>query len=228
MKRLFALLFLPLLLVGAPAEVVNLYSGKPQELPGEGAWSLAAAHGRILATGQAENGRISLNLPVLEPGSTLEATLTFGGGPERKLRFHSLQPLRGCSALPLHPDDARLAEQLKALGLGEGDGEKLPVIGSRFEANPGRLTIVFSTKSDFPLPLPAAWKSLTLHHAKIPGRLSVYASKKENLADADGDGSCLEIRLDAKTRLLLLTPGFDLGEIENVLLLKQILKEKQP
>ena len=65
MKHLFAiLLFLVIALpfLYADNAVLNLWSGKLYDFPGDGKWQLVAAHGRVLAEG---NGCIRFQLPAL-------------------------------------------------------------------------------------------------------------------------------------------------------------------
>ncbi|MDD3155420.1 MAG: hypothetical protein PHS41_11185 [Victivallaceae bacterium] len=188
------------------AEPVNLWSGRSQNLPGTGKWVLAAEHGRVLGSGE---GEARVDIPALADGATLDAFLTRNGKPQ-KVRFHSPRPLTGVSIPEV--DNNRTAQKLSALG-------------AQTE-NKGKIGFRFPDKCDFPLNLGADFEVITMLRAKNPGQLSVLYDKKEQFLDINGDFTCAILRKGLKITIVF-TPEFDLDNIENVLLVKQRLKENE-
>ena len=213
-------------------EVVNLWSGRPVTLPGNGRWTITTGHGRILASG---HGEIRLELPALEPGTALDAELTLNG-EKQKLRFHSPQPLSGWSIAgdnSLPPQQLRLLMQLGAGLLAEPpdlrpDGIAvtggLPPATDRTDFPAGKLTLCFPDKRDFPLAIGGGWERISGGCAKNSGVLSVYYGRKEQQLDLNGELTWIRLEKEGM-RIVIFTPGMDLNEIDNVLLVRQFMEE---
>ncbi len=204
-------------------EVVNLWSGRDQTLPGNGAWSIAAEHGRILASG---DGTVRFELPALADGATLDTVLT-RDGKAQKVRFHSPKPLTGiyagCQDLPKKKENRLIQYGLPAAF------KRLPEIwfcGAFPPKVAGRLFFVFADRRDFPQNIGNDWESISLKRAKNPGRLSVLYDKKEQSLGLDGDFTYAMLRKNKKI-VVVFSPEFDLEKIENVLLLKQLVEENE-
>lgn len=222
MKFFRFLLFLLALSLNAD-EVVNLWSGRDQTLPGNGAWSLAAEHGRILASG---DGPARFELPALADGATLDAVLT-RGGKTQKVRFHSPKPLTGiyagCQDLSKKKEKLLIQYGLPAAF------KRLPEIwfcGAFPPKAAGRLFFFFADRRDFPRNIGKDWESISLEHAKNPGYLSVLYNKNEQELKLDGDFTYAVLRKNNKL-VVVFSPEFDLEKIENVLLLKRLAKENE-
>ena len=85
-----------------------------------------------------------------------------------------------------------------------------------------------SKKIGIPEPPPKfgnVYDEISLIRAKNHGRLSVLYEKKEQLLDLTGVFFCAVLRKGEKTTVVF-SPEMDLDEIENILLIKQILKEE--
>ncbi|MDD2478361.1 MAG: hypothetical protein PHS31_00550 [Victivallaceae bacterium] len=200
---------------------INVWSGREVVLSGNGDWQIAAEHGRILASG---NGEVKLNLPPLNDGTSLDADLTLDG-KTRKIRIWSPKPLVGIYAeiIDLSP---KITKQLQQYGFPTAI-KKPPEIRFCRNFSPhsdGRISLVFPDKWGFPLALGLDWEKISLCNAKIPGKLSVLLDKREQTADIVGSGSYIEL-VKGKSRIYVFSPEFNFDEIENVLLIKQLIKE---
>lgn len=205
------------------SEVVNLWSGREQSLPGNGEWQISADHGRILASGR-EN--VKINLPALIDGTTLHATLRTKDTTQT-IRFWSPRPLAGtlagCTGLP-----GKMEKKLMEYGLSHS-AEKSPDIWfcNAWPQNAdGRLFLIFPEERDFPMNLDAAWKEIQLKRCKIPGKLGVLLDRKERVLDSRADFSYVLLR-DSKKTCVFFSPGFDLEQMENMVLIKQLIEENK-
>lgn len=221
MKRLFAiLLFLVIALpfLYADNAVLNLWSGKLYDFPGDGKWQLVAAHGRVLAEG---NGCIRFQLPALPAGSSLDAYLE-NGGKKQKLCFYSPRLFTGiqATAFDLNIKHEKILQNSGVL-LVSLKGKSIGFATHIVENFPGKILFVFPQKKDFPLKLDDKWTTISLHHTKNSGRLSVLYNEKEKILD--NNGSCTYVKLKKRGRyVIMFSPDFDLENIENALLIKHI------
>ena len=199
---------------------IDLWSGREVTLPGEGAWTLFAGHGRVLRSG---TGDARFTIPALPAGATLEACLT---RVEKNwdICFHSPAPLAGFPA-----ESVELPAEKEALlhryGVAQ-DGEEKS--GIRFsgvfpaEMQNTRMVLVFPEQRDFPLSFGSGWTEILLRHAKEPGKLGVLSSRGEQRLDLDGTFSYAVLRRE-KQKVVVFSPDFDLGKIENILLIRSLL-----
>ncbi len=221
MKHLFAiLLFLVIALpfLYADNAVLNLWSGKLYDFPGDGKWQLVAAHGRVLAEG---NGCIRFQLPALPAGSSLDAYLE-NGGKKQKLCFYSPRLFTGiqATAFDLNIKHEKILQNSGVL-LVSLKGKSIGFASHIVENFPGKILFVFLRKKDFPLKLDDKWTTISLHHTKNSGHLSVLYNEKEKLLD--NNGNCTYVKLKKRERyVIMFSPDFDLENIENALLIKNI------
>ncbi len=209
-------------------EVVNLFSGRECTLPGRGKWSLAAEHGRILASGTAVQDVIVLSLEAIKPGTSLDLTLRDSNGV-RKLRFWSPEVLPGIAAdFRMRTEQGKVA-RLKGLGLVEASGKSDGIVFTdTLEQCNGRLNFCFSEKSDYPLSIPEDWEYIGLSNDPgNRGSLSIVLNKEERVVDVDGQAKYLEIKKGATT-IIVMGPENACENIDDVLLIKKIIaKEKR-
>lgn len=217
--------FLPLLaLTLCGEETMNLWSGRLVTLPGSGSWRICAEHGRILASG---NGEVRVELPPLEPGTTLDAEL-IRDNSRQKLRFHSPQLLQGHVATMDHsfPDSVPLHKL--GCGILAEPAFMRPNEATFTDTFPERLssfrTFCFPDKRDFPLPIGRDWDSVLAFRTKNPGTLSVLYDQKEQILDLTGDFTCVLLKTGNK-QLVLFSPDLNLDHVDNALLLKQLLDD---
>lgn len=204
------------------SEIVNLWSNQEIVMPGTGKWKLTAPHGRILAAG---DGEARFLISSLVDGTTLDAVL-IRNDRKQMLRFHSPKPLTG-----IYADMLNLSEKQKKtlirLGLPSSWKEQPEIrfCGIFPHDDTGRIFLVFPDRHDFPMNIGNDCDSVALIHGKNHGRLSVLYDKKEHRLDLNGDFSCAVLRKGEKT-VVVFSPDLDLNEIENILLIKQIIKEE--
>ena len=221
MKRLQLTLFFLLAALPAAlgAEPLNFWSGQWCELPGNGKWQIVAKHGRVLASG---NGAIKFQLPPLKAGTALTADLKTEKGV-LNLRFHSPAPLSGITATEVDLP-AALFKQLKNYGVNfTGTPENNIVFSTSIKnAAPGKLLLVFTQKSDFPITFEKTWKTICDCDVSVPGTLGISFTKQEKIIDNNGEYNYIQLEKD-KRKLFIFPPDFDLKNIENVVLLKYII-----
>lgn len=224
MKKIicFILPLLALTLYGE--ETIHLWSGRMVSLPGSGSWQICAVHGRILASG---SGDVRVEIPLLEPGTSLDAEL-IRNGKKQKLRFLPQKVLRGCSAIMDNslPDSVPLYK----LGCGIlatpsiGVSPDNPIFTGNF---PEKLfhfrTFCFPDKRDFPLAIGKIWDSVSAFRTENPGTLSVLYDKKEQILDMTGNFTYILLKTEGK-QLFIFSPDFNLDNVNNALLLKQLLE----
>ena len=218
----FVLPLLVLTLCGE--ETIHLWSGRIVTLPGNGSWQICAEHGRILASGK---GDVRIELPPLEPGSTLDAEL-IRNCRKRKLRFHSQKVLQGHVATM----DNSLPDSVPLYELGCGilaepsivRPDKPTFTGNFPETLSCFRTFCFPDKRDFPLAIGKKWDSVSAFHAKNPGMLSVLYDKREQILDMTGNFTYILLKTGGK-QLFVFSPDFNLDNVDNVLLLKQLLDD---
>ena len=218
----FVLPLLALTLYGE--ETIHLWSGRLVTLPGNGSWQICAEHGRILASG---NGDVRVELPPLEPGTALDADL-IRNGKKRKLRFHSQKMLHRHVATV----DNSLPDSVPLYKLGCGILAEPSIVRSdqpTFTGNfPETLscfrTFCFPDKRDFPLTIGKKWDSVSAFRAKNPGTLSVLYDKKEQILDMTGNFTYILLKFEGK-QLFIFSPDFNLDNVDNVLLLKELLDQ---
>lgn len=222
MKIISVMIFFFMVWGANAQQVTNVWLGREVVLPGNGAWQLAAEHGRIIASG---DGEVKLNLPPLTDGTSLDADLTLDGKTQ-KIRVWSPKPLLGIYAgiVDLPPKTTKILEQY---GLPDvlKESPEIWFVPSFSAKKKGRILLIFPDKWSFPLALGSDWAKISLCTAKIPGKLSVLIDNKEQIADISGAWSYVELA-QGKTRTYIFSPEFDFDEIENVLLIKQLIEEK--
>lgn len=205
------------------SEMMDLWSDREIVMPGTGKWELTSFHGRILATG---NGEARFSIPPLVSGTTLDAALIRNNRKQR-LRFHSPKPLTGINAgmLELPEKQKRALIRLGVPSSSKKDRPEIWFCGAFPPNGTGRIFLVFPDRRDFPMNIGNVYDEISLIRAKNHGRLSVLYEKKEQLLDLTGVFFCAVLRKGEKTTVVF-SPEMDLDEIENILLIKQILKEE--
>ncbi len=206
-------------------DTLNLFTGKQQEVDGEGSWQLTAEHGRVLAMGVAENGKIIINLPEMDPGTVLDATLK-SQKSTTKVKLYSPAILTGITA-KVDMGKRTVSNMLKEYGVAAPSAGKEKIIfADTLPKCTALLNFLFTEKNYFPMKLDGAWQTISLFDAKIAGTLSVIINKEEQIADIKGNAAYLELKNNDR-RVIVLAPEFNLSNIEHVLLIKQITtKEK--
>ena len=212
MKKMICLVLPLLALTLYGEETIHLWSGRIVTLPGNGSWKICAEHRRILASGK---GDVRIELPPLVPGSSLDAEL-IRNGKKQKLRFHSQKVLQGHVATIDNslPDSVPLYK----LGCGilaepsSGRPDKATFTGIFPETLSSSLIFCFPDKRD----------SVSAFRAKNPGILSVLYDKKKQILDMTGDFTYILLKSEGK-QLFIFSPDFNLDNVDNVLLLKQLL-----
>ena len=224
MKHHFAILLilafaLPIL-HGADDAVLNLWSGKSYDFPGNGKWQIVAKHGRVLASG---DGRIHFQLPALQAGAILEAYLKTGT-EKRKLCFYSPRLFAGIpiTALGL---SLKYEKFLQKAGFIFKEKTRQDIVFSSYIADDfsGKIMFVFPGKEDFPLKLDGKWTTISLHRTKNSGCLSVLYDEKDKVLD--NNGKCTYAILKKNGRVVIVfSPDFELENIENILVIKYIIE----
>ncbi len=224
MKHHFAILLilafaLPIL-HGADDAVLNFWSGKSYDFPGNGKWQIVAKHGRVLASG---NGSIKFQLPPLKAGTTLNADLKTANGV-KKLRFHSPAPLSGITATEFELPAAQL-KLLKNYGVNFTEKSNTDIVFSSSiqKLSPGKLQLLFTQKADFPITFEKTWKTICDFDVSATGSLGINFTKQEKIIDNNGEYNYITLEKDQR-KLVIFPPGFDLKNIENVILLKYIIE----
>lgn len=201
---------------GAGEGIINVWSGREQSVPvAGGSWTLAAEHGRELASGE---GAVTLNLPALKPGTFVDALLTVGETP-RKLRIWSP------SILPALSCDSPKLKRIFYDKLGVTKEAATILATDRFPekgSEEAKTVLVFPAKRAFPLSLEGAWDEISMLHGDVPGTLGVILDQKERTADNNGDWSCIILRR-GKRRVAVFSPDFDFAAVDNILLLRRLL-----
>ncbi len=208
------LLMLPCFWLSAE-EVTDVWSGQEASLSGNGTWRLESGHGRILASGV---GEVRFTLPAMTDGTNLDAVLVVNG-EKRKVRVWAPAllnlPKSGIPGLDrrlLSPPPPEEGADVRAVQ--EFDPEN----------QAGKILLVFPDKRDFPLPLGNGWDRVSWNTARIPGCLALSLDRKEKCADVNGSGAYLELEKKGK-RVILFSPSFDFSRIENILLIKNLIRE---
>lgn len=212
---------------GEAEEVINVWSGREQAVPVKGgSWTLTAEHGRELASG---DGAVTLNLPELKPGTSVDAVLDVDG-KQWKIRIWSpgiLPCLILCDSSKLsrifHVDLRAIAAPTNAVPAEILATDSFPDKIERAQ----KTILVFPGKQAFPLPLAGDWEEISLLRGDIPGTLGVSLDKKERTADNNGDWSCIVLR-NGERRVAMFSPGFDFTAVDNILLIRRLLSLRQP
>jgi len=207
---------------GAGEVVIDVWSGREQTVPVKGgSWTLTAEHGRELASGK---GPVTLNLPELEPGSSVEAVLDVDG-ERRKLRIWS----PGILPFAIACDTSKLSRifhvDLRAIAAPNNMAPAEILATDRFPDKIERTQktiLVFPEKRSFPLPLAGDWEEISLLRGKVPGTLGALLDKRDRVADNTGDWSCIVLR-NGERRVIVFSPGFDFTAVDNILLLRRFL-----
>ncbi len=226
MKRFCAILSFFILalpsLSGADDTVLNLWSGKWCELPGQGKWQLVAKYGRVLAEG---NGNIRFQIPALQAGSSLDASLIIDG-KNQKLCFHSPRLLSGLSAevRDLSLKDEKILHSL-GLRIEQKNESNIAFAGNMTENYSGKLLFVFTEKNDFPLKPGEKWTKISLHRRKKSGCLSVLFNAQEKILDNNGEYTYIQLERNDRA-VAVFSPDFDMENIENALLIKYIIENR--
>jgi len=224
MKRWGVAVMLSALLycAGAGEEVINVWSGREQTVPVKGgSWTLTAAHGRELASG---DGAVTLNLPELNPGCSTDAVLNVNG-KQWKIRIWSpgiLPFVIGCDTSKLsrvfHVDLRAIAAPTNAAPAEILATDSFPDKIERAQ----KTILVFPEKQAFPLPLAGDWEEISLLRGDIPGTLGALLDKRDRVADNTGDWSCILLR-NGERRVIVFSPGFDFAAVDNILLIRRLL-----
>jgi len=235
-RLLFGLLVAQLLAAAETLPRLNIWSGREQVLHFQAreSWVLLAEHGRQLS-GQPRAGKISLTLPPLVIGSTETARLLVDGQEVARVTIWSAQILAGLAAV-LTGANGAVATALQQNGLLPDQREQtknsISIVSSTEQATPPGLSLLFADRRDFPMQIAPIWTDFSFHRAKNPGCLSVLYNEKEQLIDCQGDLSHIVLSekkpgQDGKIhrRLVVFTPDFAFQDIENIILLKTIIKE---
>lgn len=213
---LLPVLLLLLLHAGAgETEAVNVWSGREQTVPGGGgSWTLTAAHGRVLASGE---GAVTLNLPALEPGTSVDAELSVNG---RKSRLRIWSP---AILPPIGGDAPKLAKLFQELHGAKGSGTRILATGFFPEKDDdgADIVLVFPDRRAFPLSLSGEWDEISLRRGTIPGTLGIVLDRKLRTAGTDGDWSCIVLR-NGKRKVIVFSPGFDFSAVDNILLIRAL------
>lgn len=203
---------------GAGEAVINVWSGREQTVPVKGgSWTLTAEHGRELASG---DGAVTLNLPELKPGTSVDAVLDVNG-MQWKIRIWSpgILPAIACDSPKLKrifPDEPGAGAEILAT-------DRFPDQIERTQ----KTILVFPEKRAFPLPLAGDWEEISLLRGDIPSTLGVSLDKKGRTADNNGDWSCIVLR-NGERRVAVFSPGFDFTAVDNILLIRRLLSLRQP
>ncbi len=218
---------------------VNLWSGREQTMPRRGRWMFTTGHGRIIASG---DGEIKLNLPALKDGTALDAILTVNN-VSRKVKIWSpkilLMPSSKIAKLNKHIINWHWrSEDVKVRvieNITQTDGiETLYFPDKRdfslkiepHQTDGIETCLYFPDKRDFPLKIEPHWTEISLHRAKIPGSLSVLLDIEEQMLDNRGSFSYVIMR-DKKNKVIVFSPEFDFDNIENIILIKNLIKEQE-
>jgi|GEM_PF-1783523 len=207
---------------GAGEEVINVWSGREQTVPVKGgSWTLTAEHGRELASGQ---GPVTLNLPELKPGTSVDAVLDVDG-KRCKLRIWSpgiLPFVIGCDSSKLsrifHVDLRAIAAPTNAAPAEILATDRFPDKLERAQ----KTILVFPEKRAFPLPLAGDWEEISLLRGDIPGTLGALLDKRDRVADNTGDWNCIVLR-NGERQVIVFSPGFDFTAVDNILLIRRLL-----
>ena len=203
---------------------INIWSGREVAISGRGQWSLNAAHGRVIAAG---TGKIELNLPPLEPGTTVNAKLLTDGMTERSVVIHSPQPLSAATFDTVDLGEIPAA-QLVRLGMTRLTEKPAAIhVTELWPRNftPG-LTLVFPEKLEFPFELDNSWSELRLYRAAVPGTIGIALENNVQTLSADGDFTFAVLKRKGVT-VAVFPPGFDWNDIDAVLLLKSVVEAEQ-
>ena len=212
---------------GAGEEVINVWSGREQVVPvGGGSWTLTAAHGRELASG---DGAVTLNLPELNPGCSTDAVLNVDG-KQWNIRIWS----PGILPFVIFCDSSKLSRifhvDLRAIAA-PTDAAPAEILAT--DSFPDKIEraqktiLVFPEKRSFPLPLAGDWEEISLLRGDIPGTLGALLDKRDRVADNTGDWSCIVLR-NGERRVIVFSPGFDFSAVDNILLIRRLLSLRQP
>jgi len=220
--KYFPLLLLVLLInsVSFADGVLNLWSGKRYEFGGEGRWQIVTGHGRILAGG---SGKVTFQIPQLKAGSLLDAVLKTEKKVE-KLRFHSSVPLSGIKAVNAGLSIAR-TELLQNYGVVFAANDECDIVLSTSikTYHPGKLQLVFTDRAAFPMIFEKTWKTICDYDVRNPGTLGISFTKKEKIIDDNGEFNYIHLEKD-KYKIVIFSPDFDLKNIDNILLIKYIIR----
>ncbi|MDD4539648.1 MAG: hypothetical protein PHT80_11590 [Lentisphaeria bacterium] len=219
--------------------IINLWSGREQPLPiaADAAWTATSDHGRKLFSGKTDGKQPVITLPALLPGTRETAVLTVDGQHHAKLIFWPPQLLDQCQAV-FADATGDVADALKQLGLrdaaGRDESANSPAAKppARIQKSPqvtprAGITLVFPDRWSFPCAIADDWRDITLHHAKKPGTLSVIYDKHSRSIDTNG-ALCYVALKKHGCQCVIFSPDFSLTDIDNALLVKAFLEEKQP
>ena len=204
--------------------VVNVWSGRPQRLPYEAAaeWRLEAEHGRLIG-GMRSSGAVTLSLPPLT--GTEQAVLLIDGQRRAVVRIHPPSLLAGLAA-----EVACRQREFAALGLVNRPDAAAVITDeaatlARWEKRQtaGKL-LLLTSRWDFPLALSSHWTRITLFAAS-GGQLGLLWEKTGRTVDANNGGIAALLLEDGNgNSALILTPNFDLNDIDSSLLIQKELQ----
>ena len=217
MKYLPGIFLVVLAVLPGWGEVLKLWSGREYTFPNSCAWQLVLSHGRVLAKGE---GKIKLFIPELRSNSTLNATLNAGKKSQR-VRFYSPEIFSGVTAGRFALTSIQ-KKTLEAHGVTFNDApEHKVVFAGKFRNDlPGRVVVIFTEKSDFPLDLGNCWTDLSFAALKSSGCLGVSYDALDKSLNTQGVFSCAKFKNKEKC-VIVLTPDFDLDNAGNLLWLKE-------
>lgn len=238
-RLLLALAVLPLLAAAVDLPQLNIWSGQDHKLnfQAQESWLLLAEHDRRL-DGQAGPGQVIVRLPSLVAGSTEKAKLIVDGQPVARIVIWSPKILAGLEA---DLADARrtVADALTHQGLLQSKRTKaadhaVSVVAAPTQARPEGLSLLFAERHDLPVTIKSRWSDIAFGRSTQPGRLGVIYDDKEQIIYDRGNLTYVVLSEKnlashkAKSRLIILTPDFDFQDIDNIVLLKSLIKEYQP
>ncbi len=236
---LLALTILPLLATAEDLPRLNIWSGQDNKLDfqAQESWLLMADHDRRL-DGQAVAGQVVVRLPPLVAGSTETAKLIVDGKAVARIAIWSPKILTGLEA-DLADARSTVADALTRQGLlqskrTEAADHAVSVVASPKQARPKGLSLLFAERRDLPVTIEPRWSDIAFGRSTQPGHLGVIHDDKEQIIYDRGNLAYVVLSekhladKKIKSRLIILTPEFDLQDIDNIVLLKSLIKEYQP
>ena len=142
------------------------------------------------------------------------------------LRFHSPAPFTGLGAAYRDELPPALADRFAALGVVDRPPENAAIrfVTGRPEEISRGVTVLFADRRDLPLSISGEWRSVSLLRAGGPGVLSCQLESDRCELDLRGNGNAVVFRKDDAV-LAVLSPDFDADSLEQILMLRSIMKE---
>ena len=207
--------------------LIHAWSGQEVRLPFEAkqGWMVESEHGRIILQQQMP-GAVAVAFP---PLNGLEKVILSVDGERRA--YIALFPERLLEGIVAECQCHR--EELETLGVrhrsssGEGTPECLFMQASNFKDDGdvwARNIVLFTSIRDFPMTVGAGWKELSLGLDQEKGTLGIVMDAHGRQID-HGNGGVAWVIAQKKNgaKIIVLSPEFDLHDINNVLFLKKTL-----